>query len=125
MTERIDTDAAVRRWMDGYLTAWTSNEPDDIRALFTPDAEYRTEPWSSPMQGVDQIVAGWVERKDEPDTFAFAWDVAGIDGSRAFVQAQTDYRDGRTYSNLWVIDLDDTGRARSFTEWWMDQSSPS
>ena len=125
MTERDDTDAAVRRWIDGYLSAWSSNDPDQIRALFTPDADYRTEPWTPPVQGVDQIVAMWLERKDEPGAFAFTWDVAGLDGSRAFVQARTEYRDGRTYRNLWVIDFDDAGRARSFTEWWMDESVPS
>ena len=33
------TDAqTVERWMIGYRTAWESNDPDDIRAIFTEDA---------------------------------------------------------------------------------------
>jgi hypothetical protein len=35
------------------------------------------------------------------------------------------YEGGSTYSNLWVIRLDAEGRARAFTEWWMDQSDSS
>ena len=42
----------------------------------------------------------------------------------AIVQGETGYPNER-YSNLWVIRLDDEGRAREFTEWWMDQSKPS
>ena len=39
--------------MQKYIMAWRSNEPDDIRALFTPDAVYATspnepEPWRGP-----------------------------------------------------------------------------
>jgi hypothetical protein len=30
----------VERWMDGYVHAWTTNDPGDIAALFTDDANY-------------------------------------------------------------------------------------
>ncbi len=125
MTERSATEADVRDWMAGYIAAWEGNDPDRIRALFAPDAEYRTEPWTDPWQGHEEIVAGWLERSDQAGDFTFTWDVAGIDGDRAFVQGRTVYRDGRTYRNLWVIDLAPDGRARGYTEWWMDESSPS
>jgi ketosteroid isomerase-like protein len=125
MTERRSTEAAVGRWIEGYLSAWRWNDPDEIRVLFTPDAVYRTDPWVTPWEGRDAIVAGWLDRADDPDTFTFTWELAGIDGNRAFVQAETRYEHGPTYSNLWVIDLDEQGGARSFTEWWMDQSDES
>ncbi len=32
----------------------------------------------------------------------------------------TTYPD-ETFSNLWLIRLDDAGRCREFTEWWMTQ----
>lgn len=125
MTDRQQTEAAARRFIDAYLVAWRSNEPDDIRSLFTEDAEVRFEPWTTPFTGHDAIVAEWLRRQDEPDSFTFTWDVAGVDGDRAFVQAETAYTGGRSYSNLWVIDLADDGRARSFVEWWMDRSKTS
>ena len=39
MANRTDTEAAARRWIEGYLKAWGSNEPADIRALFQQDAK--------------------------------------------------------------------------------------
>jgi ketosteroid isomerase-like protein len=127
MRERNTTEEAARHWVEGYEAAWKTNEPDDIRALFTDDAEYFTAPWGEPWAGADAIVAGWLEARDEPGTYAFEWDVAGVDGDRVFVDARTDYAanedlpDGRVYRNLWVIDLADDGRARTFTEWYMKQ----
>lgn len=34
----------VNSWMDQYERAWTSNDPEDIRALFTEDAVYNDRP---------------------------------------------------------------------------------
>jgi hypothetical protein len=36
----------------------------------------------------------------------------------AVVRGETTYPD-ETYSNLWLIRLDDKGRCAYFTEWWM------
>lgn len=120
-----DSRAAAERWIEGYLRAWRSNEPDDIRALFTPDAEYRVNPWTEPLAGREAIVAGWLDRRDEPGSFTFRYEVVATDGELAFVEGETVYTRGVTYSNLWVIRLAREGRASSFTEWWMDQSDPA
>jgi len=122
---RVGGDAAVRRWIEGYVRAWRSNDAGDIRALFAEDAEYRTDPWVEPWRGADAIVAAWIARGDEQHTWEFSWDVAGVDGDRGFVQGVTTYANGTVYSNLWVIDLAADGRAHRFVEWWMDQASPS
>jgi len=125
MTDRNTTQAAARRWVAAYENAWRTNDPDDITALFTEDAVYFTQPWGEPWAGADAIVAGWLEARDEPGTYEFEWEIAGVDGDRVFVDARTDYAageqqpEGRVYRNLWVIDLDADGRARSFTEWYM------
>jgi hypothetical protein len=113
-----------RAWVEGYVRAWGTNDPDDIGGLFADDAEYRTSPSGEPWSGRDAIVAGWLEHRDEPGDATFSFQVIGVDGSRGFVQGATIYRaDGdqpeRTYDNLWVIDLDGEGRATSFTEWYV------
>ena len=113
------TTVTVTTWMNGYLKAWDSNEPDDIRSLFTTDAEYRNAPFDPPRVGVDAIVAGWIEDQDQPGDYTFTWSPAGIDGDLAFVEGDTAYNDGRRYANLWVIRFADDGRASSFTEWYM------
>lgn len=126
MTDRQTADAAARRWIDGYVRAWNSNDETDIRALFTDDAEYRTDPWRDAIAGADAIVAEWIARKDDAGSFTFEGDVEGIDGRTFFYAAVTRYATGTVYSNLWVVRLDQgLGRAESFTEWWMDQSDPS
>lgn len=108
-------------WIDGYLRAWNSNDPDDIASLFTVDAEYRTEPYADPVTGRDAIVAYWLANSDEPGRTTFTWKPVVVTQDIAVVEGTTDYRDDppRTYSNLWVIRLDETGRCTSFTEWWM------
>lgn len=109
----------VLAWLDGYRRAWDSNEPEDIRALFTEDAAYRFEPWEEPVVGHEAIVQEWRDRGDAPGDHRFDAHVLAADGDLAVVQGHTDYRDGRVYENLWVIRFADDGRAADFTEWYM------
>lgn len=114
---------AIDRWMDGYVTAWDSNRTEDVASLFTESADYRSYPWAEPARGRDAIVALWLASADEPGDHAFDWHVVGRDGDRHFVQGRTVYTDGRTYENLWIVDLAADGRASAFTEWYMESAS--
>jgi ketosteroid isomerase-like protein len=117
-TEEAFAAAPLRRWIDGYRAAWESNEPDAVAALFTADGVYRFEPWES-WTGLEEIVAGWLEHADKPGDTSFEWWHVARDGDLWVVEARTRYHNlGKDYSNLWLIDLDDEGRARGFTEWW-------
>ena len=111
----------VLQWVDAYEVAWANNDSDHIRALFTEDATYYTEPFQNPWSGSDEIVAGWLENADESGTWDFDEKVIGISGDVAFVQGETVYLEpkSKTYYNLWVIRLDNDGRCCEFTEWWM------
>ena len=120
-----DRTELLTRWMEGYLRAWSSNAPDDIGALFTEEARYFTDPWSAPWTGRDTIIAEWIKRDDSPGTWEFSWSPVAVTDEVAVVQGETRYRNGRNYSNLWLIRLDPDGRAREFTEYWMDQADPS
>ncbi|MDQ3941358.1 MAG: nuclear transport factor 2 family protein [Actinomycetota bacterium] len=112
----------VRSWVEGYVRAWNTNDPDDIAALFSEDARYFTEPHADPWRGRAGIVEGWLEAKDEPGETTFDYDVVAIDGDLAFVKGVTTYRTPpRRYSNLWEVRLDANGRCTEFVEWWMEQ----
>ncbi|GAA2752610.1 nuclear transport factor 2 family protein [Amnibacterium kyonggiense] len=113
----------IERWMAGYVSAWESNDPDAIAALFSEDATYRFYPWADPAVGSAAIVARWLDGADAPDDHAFSWSLIGSDGGRRFVQGRTVYTDGRTYENLWIVDLREDGRATAFTEWYMESAS--
>jgi ketosteroid isomerase-like protein len=121
-------DAQARRvqaWIDGYVQAWNSNDPADIRALFTQDAAYYTEPYGPPWEGRDEIVRQWLDRKDEPGQAQFSWHPLAVTSEVAVIQGEVAYpSEGHTYSNLWVIRLDTEGRCTEFTEWWMRHPQP-
>jgi hypothetical protein len=95
---------AVTAWVENYRRAWESNDPEQIGGLFAEDGAYFTEPFAKPWLGRDEIVAKWLERKDEPGSTTFAWTTLADHDGLAFVQGETDYG-SITYSNLWVIRL--------------------
>lgn len=117
--------SVTNQWMHAYLAAWASNEPEDIRALFTEDASYRTEPYTDPWHGHEQIVDGWLHHADSPDSFTFEWAPLAVTPELSVVEGTTRYATGTVYSNLWVIRFAPDGRAHDFTEWWMDQAQTS
>jgi SnoaL-like domain len=109
----------LTRWIEGYVRAWNSNDPADIAVLFTEEAEYYTEPFRPAWSGRQQIVDAWLEHKDEPGETTFDWRPLVVTDELAIIEGTTIYPT-ETYSNLWVIRLDDDGRCRHFTEWWME-----
>ncbi len=110
--------APLRRWIDAYRAAWETNDPEAVGALFTADGVYRVEPWET-WTGRASIVAGWLEHADEPGDTTFNWWHVGRDGDLWILEARTRYRSlDRDYANLWLVELDDEGRARGFSEWW-------
>ena len=112
-------DSGLTGWMERYIAAWDSNDPAAIAGLFSDEADYRSYPWAVPVHGPEEIVDRWLSDADQPGDHRFSWREIGVDGDRHFVQAHTAYADGRTYENLWIVDLDADGRAREFTEWYM------
>lgn len=116
---------AVTAWVGNYRRAWESNDPEHIGGLFADDAAYFTEPFAKPWLGRDEIVAQWLRRRDEPGDATFEWHPIIVTEDLAVIEATTVYREPpRTYSNMWVLRLDNLGQARQFTEWWMKHPQP-
>ncbi len=113
--------AAVSDWVERYRVAWESNERADIEGLFTEDAHYLDAPGREPWTPRDEIVAKWLDQKDEPGDTTFTFEVIGIAGDVAFVRGVSEYHTEphRFYDNLWEITLDDDGRCSRFVEWYM------
>jgi ketosteroid isomerase-like protein len=106
-------------WVAQYVAAWESNDPEQIGALFSDDAVYLTAPDAEPRRGREQIVAGWLEDRDEPGTWSFDWKILHEDEGFVVVQGRTEYPAEKDYLNLWIIQLDADGRATEYTEWYM------
>ena len=115
-------DEIVQGWLDSYLIAWGSNDPDDIRVLFTDDATYAGGPFDpEPFIGREAIVAGWLNHKDEPGTWTFEGTPLAYTDGIAVIQGRTEYADGDVYANLWIVRLESDGRASSFVEWFVER----
>ena len=104
-------------WLDGYEKAWRSKEADDVRALFTDDAEYWFRPNEpDPGRGIDAIVEMWGDEDTEP-----SWELSVLIENRdlGIVKGHVDYPGGGSYTNLWEVHFAPDGRAHKFVEWFM------
>lgn len=110
-------------WLERYVQAWNTNDPAQIGALWSADAVYRTSPFADEWRGRDQIIERWLERQDEPNSTSFRYAMIGFNAGGAVVRGWTTYHTNppREYSNIWLIQLDDSGRCSEFTEWWMQR----
>ncbi len=109
-------------WMQGYIRAWNSNLPEDIGRLFAEDGRYHTAPYRKPWQGRQEIVANWIDIKDEPGDFTFRYEILGVSGQTGFIRGWTEYLgEQRKYHNLWVVKLNEQGECEEFVEWFMEE----
>jgi ketosteroid isomerase-like protein len=109
----------VARWLDRYVDAWRTYDPDAIRALFAADAQYRYHPWDDPLAGADAIAEDWLANRDDPGTYAGAYEPYAVDGSRAVAVGTSTYTGaggGRRFHNVFLLEFDGNGACRSFTE---------
>lgn len=110
----------IESWIAGYERAWASDDPADVADLFTEDAEYFTAPYRDAITPRTAIVEWWIA-EEEPSDPTFAWGLVALTDETAVVEARTIYPGDAIYLNLWVIRFASDGRARSFTEWFMEE----
>jgi hypothetical protein len=114
----------VQRWLDRYVDAWRTSDPEAIGDLFTVDATYRYHPYDPPVVGRAAIVDDWRENQDAPDSWEAHYDPYAIDGDRAVARGESRYLnpDGSVrdvYYNLWTLRFDADGRCAEFVEYFM------
>ena len=68
-------------WLTRYRTAWKSDDPDQIAALFVDDASYSPWPFSSAWEGRPQIVRKWVDRGDSKRPWEFEHEILAYEGA--------------------------------------------
>jgi ketosteroid isomerase-like protein len=115
--------SGVEAWMAQYRKAWSSDDPQEIAALFTEDATYSPYPWpreKNRWEGRDTIVQRWIGHGDSKLNWRFEHEILAVDGDTAVIEGWTDY-DDEAYANVWLIRFADDGRAREFREWWVQK----
>jgi SnoaL-like domain len=115
----------VQRWLDDYVAAWRSYDPEAIGDLFGEDADYRYHPWDEPVTGRDAIVADWLGGRDEAGTYEGKYTPYAVDGDRSVAIGESRYTkpDGSLramFYNLWTLRFDDDGRCIDFVEYFME-----
>ena len=111
-------------WLDRYVAAWKSYDPDAIGDLFTEDASYSYRGGWANVEGREAIVADWLRDRDEEGTFDASYEPLAVDGDVHVARGTSTYRnaDGSLrdeYSNIFVCAFDADGRCSSFTEWFV------
>ncbi len=115
----------VGQWLQNYVAAWKSYDPDAIRALFSENATYRYNPYDEPLQGREAIVASWLENQDPPNTYTAEYKPIAVEGNVAVSNGRSLYyaADGKTlirqYDNIFVLRFDDQSRCVDFCEWFL------
>lgn len=116
----------LQAWLDKYVEAWRTYEPQQIRDLFAEDALYFYSPWDEdrPLRGREAIVADWLKAPDEAGSWEARYAPLAIENNVAVAEGRTVYRraDGsveRQFANIFVIHFDEDGRCTRFTEWYM------
>jgi hypothetical protein len=121
--------AELESWIDAYVLAWAANDPKAIGDLFAENARYYTHPFRDPWVGRDEIVRRWVENPDSPGSWSADYGPVAVYESTGVIRGTTTYfhPDGSvrtTYANVYVIEFDDDGLAREFTEFFMEANPP-
>lgn len=130
--EWMDRDDA-QNWLDRYIAAWLSYDPDQIAALFSEDIAYRYHPYDQAVQGREAVVASWLgedesadaSSRDAPGTYEADYHPVAVDGDTVVAVGTSRYRDVpdgpvvRSYENCFVMQFDRHGRCREFTEYYL------
>ena len=128
----MDRDKA-QAWLDAYVEAWRTYEPEQIRALFSTDVAYRYHSYDDPIVGADAVVASWLgesdaegtSSRDAPGTYDARYAPVAVDGDTVVARGVSSYRHEpggpvmRSYDNCFIMRFDEEGRCREFTEFYV------
>jgi ketosteroid isomerase-like protein len=128
--------ASAQAWLDRYVAAWLSYDPEEIGSLFSDDIAYRFHPDGDPVVGRDAVVAAWLgesgsqdaSTRDEPGTYQATYAPVAVEGDVVVATGTSTYFPSphgpvdRVYDNCFVMRFDDRARCREFTEYYNERA---
>jgi hypothetical protein len=125
----------VGRWLDAYVEAWKTYDPDQIADLFADGIQYRYHPYDDPEVGRDAVVRSWLgesdaegaSTRDAPGTYDAEYRAVAVDGDVAVATGVSTYYDApggsvdRVFHNCFVMRFDAEMRCTEFTEWFIER----
>ena len=120
----------LQKWLEEYVEAWRTYEPEKIRKLFSENALYFYSPFDEQthLRGREAIVADWLKQPDAVGSWEAQYAPVAVEGNVGVAQGRTRYfeSDGsikKQFDNIFVLHFDDAGRCTRFTEWFMQPRS--
>lgn len=127
--------ASAQEWLDRYISAWLTYDPEAIAGLFTEDIVYRYHPTGDPVVGRDAVVAAWLgnpdsadaSTRDEPGTYEATYSPVAVDGDVVVATGNSTYfvspggAVDKVYDNCFIMRFDESGRCSEFTEYYVQR----
>jgi hypothetical protein len=118
--------AEAQHWLDWYVDAWHSNDPEKIGALFSEDVSYHYYPFGEPVEGREAVVRSWLANPDEPGTWEAHYMPFAVEDNKVVATGTSRYfaHDGqpeKIYDNCFLIEFDGNNRCRTFTEFFVEE----
>ncbi|MEX0826527.1 MAG: nuclear transport factor 2 family protein [Acidimicrobiia bacterium] len=121
--------ASAREWLDRYVRAWESYDPNAIGDLFAEGIEYRYHPADAPLVGRTAVVESWLGDPDDAGTFEAVYEPYAVDGNRVVATGWSRYytdpdrtETRAVYDNCFAMEFDAEGRCVEFTEWFRERA---
>jgi len=122
----------VQDWLDRYVAAWRSHDPEQIGRLFAEGAVYRYNPYADESQwvrGRSAIVQAWLEDDDEPDSWEASYEPYAVEGDRAVAIGTSRYLASgetpeATYHNAFVLRFDADGACTEYIDYFLLAKPP-
>jgi uncharacterized protein (TIGR02246 family) len=116
--------AGVATWLEAYRRAWISNDPVEVADLFSKDAVYVLDPFSSPWRGREEIVRRWTAGISQD--VEMTWQIEAMDGDTAVVHWNVITRNTgdpvrMQYDGVLVLRFAADGRCRDHREWFFQR----
>jgi len=122
-------EAQAQEWLDRYVDGWRRGDREQIGNLFSEGVSYRYHPYDEPVLGRQAVVQSWLEDWDPKEPWQAEYAVYAVDGARVVATGSSrymEYRDHpeRLYHNVFLLEFDQEGRCREFTEFFVMQPGP-
>ena len=84
----------IRDWLAAYRHAWSTDDPEEVAALFSEDVRYFTAPYRTPLEGVQAVTDYWLGEHEGDIPWSFEYQVLAQEGDLFVVRAVTTYPQG-------------------------------